>query len=100
MKPTIVILAALAVLVPATAASGQKKPKSNTLTAAAKPFVVTFGQATTVSGKLTASPRGGQQVTLNQDPFPYGDAFLPLAQATTANNGNYSFRLLPTLNTN
>ena len=100
MKPTIIILAALAVLVPATAASGQKKPKSNALTAAAKPFVITFGQSTTVSGRLTANPRGGQQLTLSQDPFPYGDAFLPLAQATTAGNGNYSFKLLPALNTN
>jgi hypothetical protein len=96
------ILASLAVLASTTAASAAPKPKpaKGPLTAAAKPFVVTFGQSTTVSGKLTANPHNGQQVTLAQDPFPYGDGFLALAQATTANNGSYSFKLLPQLNTN
>jgi len=104
MKPITVILASLVVLAPATAASAAKPPKppkgTPALSASATPFVVTFGQSTTVAGRLTGNNHGGQRVTLAQDPFPYGDGFLALAQATTASNGGYSFRLLPTVNTN
>jgi hypothetical protein len=104
MKPTIAILVSVAVLAPASTASAAKPPKAPKgapgLSAAAKPFVVTFGESTAVAGKLTGNNHGGQQVRLAQDPFPYGDGFLALAQATTAGNGTYSFRLLPLLNTN
>jgi hypothetical protein len=104
MKRTILVTAALAALLPATAALAAKPPKpprgTPALSAAANPFVVTFGQSTTVAGRLTGATHSGQQVRLAQDPFPFGDGFQPLAQATTASNGNYSFRLLPLLNTN
>ena len=83
------------------AGANAAKPKpTKTLTASAKPFVVTFGQSTTVSGKLGTKNNSGIQITLAQDPFPYGDGFSPLAHATTDKNGNYSFHLTPTLNTN
>jgi hypothetical protein len=104
MKLTTVTIASLALFVPAAAAPAAKPPKAPkgapALSAAAKPFVVTFGQSTTVSGKLTGNNHAGQQVRLAHDPFPYGDGFLALAQATTAGNGSYSFKLLPQLNTN
>jgi hypothetical protein len=102
MRRTITIAAtAVSALALAAAGYAAKPPKnSKQLSASAKPFVVTFGQATTVSGKLTTKNNAGIQVSLAQDPFPYGDGFLPLAQATTDKNGNYSFRLTPTSNTN
>jgi hypothetical protein len=104
MKLKTATILSLAVLAPTTAALAAKPPKAPkggaTLSAAAKPFVVTFGQSTTVSGRLTSTNHGGQLVRLAQDPFPFGDGYLPLAQATTASNGTYSFKLLPALNTN
>ena len=84
---------------PATARRPPRSPATR-LTAAANPAVVTFGQSTTVSGKLSRPSNGGITVALAQDPFPYGNGFLPLAQGTTANNGNYAFRLLPASTTN
>src|SRR5438270_12695310 len=98
MKPNILIVfaAGLASLLPAPLALAAKPPKpprgTPALSAAANPFVVTFGQATTVSGRLTGPNHGARPVHLAQDPFPYGDGFLPLASTTTASNGSYSFR--------
>jgi hypothetical protein len=104
MKRTIVVAAGLVALLPPTATLAAKPPKpprgTPALSAAANPFVVTFGQSTTVAGRLTGPNHGAQLVRLAQDPFPYGDGFLPLAQMTTASNGGYSFRLLPALNAN
>jgi hypothetical protein len=102
MRRTIALAAATASMLALVAgADAQKKPKpTKQLTATAKPFVVTFGQATTVSGRLQTTNNSGIQVSLAQDPFPYGDGFSPLAQATTDKNGDYSFRLTPMLNTN
>jgi hypothetical protein len=104
MKRILVVTAALVALFPVTAALAAKPPKAPrgtpALSAAANPFVVTFGQSTTVTGRLTGANHAAKQVRLSQDPFPFGDGFLPLAQATTASNGNYTFRLLPLLNTN
>ena len=102
MRRMITIAAATAsvfALVAAAQAAKAQKPTKQ-LTATAKPFVVTFGQVTTVSGRLTTKNNAGVRVNLAQDPFPYGDGFQPLAQATTDKNGNYSFRLTPMLNTN
>jgi hypothetical protein len=105
MNRTIVVATSLAALLPATSALAAKPPKppkpaAPALSAAANPFVVTFGQSTTVAGRLTGANHAARVVRLAQDPFPYGDGFLPLAQTTTASNGNYSFHLLPALNTN
>jgi hypothetical protein len=104
MKRILVVTAALVALLPVPAALAAKPPKpprgTPALSAAANPFVVTFGQSTTVTGRLTGANHAAKQVRLSQDPFPFGDGFQPLAQATTASNGSYTFRLLPQLNTN
>lgn len=76
------------------------RPGSGNLNAAANPFVLTFGAATTVSGKLSGQNSGGQRVTLAEDPFPYGNGFVDVANATTDANGNYSFRVVPGTNRN
>jgi hypothetical protein len=65
----------------------------------ASPTPVVFGAATTVSGKLSGSNSGGQQVTLTEDPFPY-DAYVNPRTATTDANGNFTFRLVPASNAN
>jgi hypothetical protein len=103
MRRTITIIAAAtAALALATVGYAAKPPKTTKLlTASAKPFVVTFPQSTTISGKLTTKNNAGVQVSLAQDPFPYGDGFgPPIAVATTDKNGNYSFHLVPATNTN
>ena len=100
MRRSLVAILALAGTVGLAVATATAAPHANQLTAAARPSVITFGQATTVSGKLTATNHSGIAVLLAQDPFPYGDGFLPLATATTANNGDYSFHLRPASNTN
>ena len=79
---------------------GTPSPGANGLTAAANPFIITFGQSTTVSGRRSGQGRGGAAVSLAEDPFPYGDGFLALAQTTTAPNGTYSFRPVPASNRN
>jgi hypothetical protein len=76
------------------------QPGTGNLNAAANPFLLTFGSATTVSGKLTGRNNSGQRVTLAEDPFPFGDGFADVANATTSGNGNYSFRLVPAGNRN
>ncbi|HVE67229.1 MAG TPA: hypothetical protein VNB64_01480 [Solirubrobacteraceae bacterium] len=74
---------------------------SSALTAAANPFVLTFGASTVVSGRLTGANNAGQRVTLAEDPFPYDGAFTDVSTTTTANSGNYAFpRLVPASNRN
>jgi hypothetical protein len=104
MKRTsfLVLAALLAAAVSASAAPKPKPPPGGgRLSAAAKPAPVIFGQGTIVSGKLTGQNNGGQQVTLAEDPFPYGDGFTNIAMVTTAGNGNYAFaRQFPATNRN
>jgi hypothetical protein len=99
-KSLLVVAALFAVAVPAVAAP-KKPPQSGRLSAAARPTLLTFGQSTVVSGKLTSQNNGGQQVRLAEDPFPYGDGFTNVATATTAANGNYTLpRQVPATNRN
>ena len=104
MKRTsfLVVVALLAVALPALAAP--KRPPSggsSRLSAAARPALLTFGQGTVVSGKLTGQNNSGRQVTLAEDTFPYGGGYTNIATATTAANGNYSFsRQVPATNRN
>jgi hypothetical protein len=96
----LVVASLLAVAIPAVAAP-KKPPQAGRLSAAARPTPLTFGQGTVVSGRLTGQNNGGQQVTLAEDPFPYGDGFTNVATATTAGNGNYTFpRQFPPTNRN
>ena len=87
----LVVAGLLAAAVSAGAAPKPKPKPGGRLSAAAKPTPLVFGQGTVVSGKLTGPNNGGQQVTLAEDPFPYGDGYTNVATATTAANGNYAF---------
>ena len=98
MKTKILLSAAAVALLAGVPAAAHHRPghtggpgDSGRLTAAANPFVLTFGTSTVVSGRLTGPNNGGQRVTLAEDPFPYGDGFTEVATATTDANGNYAF---------
>ena len=98
-------LALALALVPAAAAQSPKKPPkpptgATGITIAAKPTVVVFTGATTLSGKL-AGAKAGVVVRLEQDNTrPYGDAYTATGnQAAAGNNGMYSFSVKPLLNT-
>ena len=103
MRRTALVIAAVGLIAaaPAGGAPKPRPPKAGKLSAAARPTPVTFGQGTVVSGKLTGANNGGQQLTLAEDPFPYGDGYTNVATATTDGNGNYAFaRRVPPSNRN
>jgi len=103
MKRTsfLIVVALLAAAVSAGAAPKPKPRPGSRLSVAAKPFSLTFGQGTVLSGKLTGNNNGGQRVTLAEDPFPYGNGYVDFAVGTTAANGNYAFtRQFPATNRN
>ena len=74
----------------AVQASSAPPPGKSDLTISAKPTTITFGQATTISGKLKG-PKDPITVTLQQNPYPFTDAFEAAGTTPTADNGDYSF---------
>jgi hypothetical protein len=83
----LVALSAAAAL-PLGAAAG--KPPGNTATLSAVPNPIRFGNATTLSGKVTGPDHSGVAVTLRADPFPVNAATV-VATTTTDTNGDFSF---------
>lgn len=85
-----------------TPASGGGGPGNtqNTVTIGATPTTVTFGRATTIAGQVTGPDNAGVKLTLEEDPFPFGDGFkaTPLT-ATTDASGNYTLTVMPGSNT-
>ena len=71
------------------------------LTISAKPLTITFGQATTISGKVKGPLKDPVLVTLQRNPYPFTDGLFEGAGTTlSANNGNYAFSgVRPGLNT-
>jgi hypothetical protein len=99
MNRGIVAVGALA-LAGATAGSvSAAKPGSGELTIAASKAQVTYSRAAAIAGQLKRSPAAAQQVTLEQDPFPFGGGFDTVANTTTDASGNYSFNVTPTAST-
>jgi hypothetical protein len=98
----IVLLAAIVFPVFAALASqaASAPPGKGDLTISAKPLTITFGQATTVSGKAKGPLNDPITVTLQQNPYPFTDGFEDAGTTLTANNGNYAFSgVRPALNT-
>jgi len=99
-------LALALALVPAAVAQPPNKPPKTPpggatgITIAAKPAIVVFTGATTLSGRL-AGAKAGVVVRLEQDSTrPYGDGYTPTGNTlAVANNGMYSFTVKPLLNT-
>jgi hypothetical protein len=71
-----------------TAAAG---PNTNLVSIIATPRTVTFGNATTISGRVTGPNAGGVRVTLESSPFPFAAPFRQEATTTTDASGNYVF---------
>jgi hypothetical protein len=67
------------------------------ITIAASRTVLTFGSPVTFSGQVAGSP--GEQIALEQSPFPYTDPFKPAAQGSTDAAARYSLTVSPALNT-
>jgi hypothetical protein len=80
---------------------GQAKPGAAAITLDAKPAIVVFSGATTLSGRLSGAKAYSVAVRLEQDDSrPYGDAYKATGKtATVANNGNYAFTVKPLVNT-
>src|SRR5207245_3996836 len=68
------------------------------VTIAAAPNPILYGNSVAISGKLTASTPAGVSVTLKAAPYPY-TSFVQLATATTDIQGVYQFAQSPKLNT-
>lgn len=103
-KTTVVSLTATALAVGgagsglALAGQAAKPPKTGQVSLAAKPAIIVYGSATTLSGRVSGA-KGGVPVALQRDPFPLGDGLLPYRATTTAGNGSFSFAVTPVLNT-
>jgi hypothetical protein len=98
MNRGIVALGALVATGVAAGSVSAAKPSSGELTIAASKAQVTFSRSAIISGQLKRAPAAAQQVTLEQDPFPFGK-FDKGPNATTDAAGNYSFSVTPTSST-
>lgn len=92
MKRIVLLTAIVVPVFAALAAQASSAPPAGNsdLTISAKPTTITFGQATTISGKLKG-PKDPITVTLQQNPYPFTDAFETAGTKPTADNGDYSF---------
>lgn len=98
MNRGIVALGALAATGVAAGSVSAAKPGSGELTIAASKAQVTYSKTAIIAGQLKRAPAAAQQVTLEQDPFPF-NKFDAVGNATTDAAGNYSFTVKPTVST-
>jgi hypothetical protein len=92
LRHTLVLTAATALLVPAAVeAAKPPKPTAPKLTIAAAPSPVTFGRATTLSGKLTGGKNASNQtVAVQADTAPFDGTYADVASVQTDANGNWT----------
>lgn len=86
---------AAAVLAPVAAA---QPPTPHQLSIAASSSRVVFGEKVALTGQLTGENSAGETVTLEEDPFPFGD-FKNSVSTLTGADGTYRFERTPSLNT-
>ncbi len=96
-KTKMVAMAVAGLATLAAGAQAQKPPKNDGISLKAQPTTVTWGHATTLSGKVNG--QSGVMVDVQRDPFPLGDGFTTQRTVTTSNNGDYSTSVLPTSHT-
>ena len=84
-----------------TPAAGTQGPApQNAVTIAAAPTTVTFGRPTTISGQVSGPNNAGQQVTLEQNPYPFTAGFSnTTVTAVTNATGGYTLTVNPSVNT-
>lgn len=102
-RTMIVTLLGVAALAAASvsAAGAQKPPKTQAVSLDAKPSVVVFGSASTITGTVIGPRTSGVTVKLDSDDSrPYGDSYKPTGRtAVTAASGRYEFAVVPGVNT-
>ena len=100
LLPAVSLTLAFAPAAMAAKPTAQPKPASP-ITLDAKPAIIVFSGATTLSGQIGGGNAAGVRVRLEEDSVrPYGDAYKPTgATAMTAANGKYTFAVKPLLNT-
>lgn len=96
MKASLVIAAsvATALLAPGAAAA---PPTPHQLSIAASSPRIVFGAKVALTGQLTGADNAGETVTLQEDPFPFGD-FKNSVSTLTAADGTYRFERTPSQN--
>jgi hypothetical protein len=83
-----------------TLAEGQTPPGGNAVTIAANPASIAFGKATALTGQVVGPNNAGVKLTLQSRPVsPAGAQFAVAATGTTDAAGNYSFGVVPLVNT-
>jgi hypothetical protein len=83
-----------------TLAEGQAPPGGNAVTIAANPASIAFGKASALTGQVVGPNNAGVKLTLQSRPaFPAGAPFADAATGTTDAAGNYSFGVVPLVNT-
>jgi hypothetical protein len=83
-----------------TLAEGQAPPGGNAVTIAANPGSIVFGKAAALSGQVVGPNNGGVKLTLQSRPAsPAGAQFADAANGTTDAAGNYTFGVVPLVNT-
>jgi hypothetical protein len=81
----------------AVQAAKPKPPNAPKLTIAAAPSPVTFGRATTLSGKLSGGKNAaGQAVTVQADTAPFDGTYANVATVQTDTNGDWHATNTPT----
>src|SRR5215213_4598819 len=91
LQSRLLTLAAGTALVVVPAAATAAKPGKSAVTIAAKPLTVTFGKATTISGRATGNGAGGASIALQHDPFPFEGKFVTGTTTKADAQGGYAF---------
>lgn len=85
---------ALVALVVPVLAPAQEPPRGGDPSISASPDTVTFGSATTISGRLRGGDREGVVIALERNPHPYA-GFTEVTTTTTNARGEYRFQPAP-----
>lgn len=92
-------LAALALVIPTTTnAANAPKPGAGTLSIKASVNPVLYGRSVAISGRLKGKDNTGKSILLQQNPYPFA-GYVDVGTALTVANGDYSFTVVPKLNT-
>jgi hypothetical protein len=97
MKRTLIIAAAVGLLVVPAAIAAKPAPKN--ITIAPNNTTVKFGNSVTLTGKLNGSNNANRPVTIEADPSPFEGNFSNVGNTTTNASGDWTFSNKPTQNT-
>lgn len=97
-RTTIATAAVLALALPAGALAAKPPKNDNQVSISATPTRVLLGRTTVIAGKITGADHAGKTVTLQEDGYPF-DGFKAVRTTTSGSGGDYTFSVIPTLNT-